>query len=83
MARQGIDRFLQQKPHFTITTDLHPAPIQGNEQLLLELLANLLENACKYAGDRGDITVSTSTEGSNAILEIKDQGPGIPKNCVN
>ena len=79
VARQGIDRFLQQKPHFTITTDLHPAPIQGNEQLLLELLANLLENACKYAGDRGDITVSTSTEGSNVILEIKDQGPGIPE----
>ena len=79
VARKGIDRFLQQKPHFMITTDIHPAPIQGNEQLLLELLANLLENACKYAGDRGDVTVSTKTEGSNVLLEIKDQGPGIPE----
>ena len=79
VARKVIDRFRQQQPHFAIATSISYAPIQGNEQLLLELLTNLLENASKYAGDQGDVTVSTKTEGNQALLEIKDQGPGIPE----
>jgi len=79
VAHKSVDRFRQQVPNFTITTDISYAPIEGNEQLLLELLTNLLENASKYAGDQGDVTVSTKTEGNQALLEIKDQGPGIPE----
>jgi len=79
VARKSINRFLQQKEHFSVVTDFHSAHVMGNEQLLHELLTNLLENASKYAGDTGDVTVTTTTENNFAILEIKDQGPGIPE----
>jgi two-component system sensor histidine kinase TctE len=56
--------------------DLNPAPISGNAVLVGEMAANIVHNAARY----GARTVSVSTRASNghSILEITDNGPGIP-----
>ncbi|PRY41606.1 sensor histidine kinase [Umezawaea tangerina] len=50
--------------------------VRGREALLARLLGNLLENAERYA--RHTITVRLTVEASSAVLDVRDDGPGIP-----
>jgi two-component system sensor histidine kinase TctE len=59
--------------------ELHPADIQGNELLLQELLANLLDNALRHAPRGGVVTVCCGQDGQAAWLCVEDNGPGIPE----
>jgi signal transduction histidine kinase len=52
--------------------------ISGDWHLLSQALANLLDNALKYAGG-GQIELRVFHENGQAILEVVDQGPGIPE----
>ena len=49
---------------------------RGDENDLLEMLGNLLDNACKYA--RGSVHVGAEREGDRLRLRVSDDGPGIP-----
>jgi signal transduction histidine kinase len=57
--------------------------IEGNRELLSQALANLLDNALKYAGDggngggRGDIDLVMSADERRVRFEVADRGPGI------
>jgi signal transduction histidine kinase len=51
--------------------------ILGERHLLSQALANLLDNALKYA-EGGAIEIAVFREGGKAILEVADHGPGIP-----
>lgn len=79
VAKACIHRSRQTENTLTLVEGLDSVIIFGNEQLLEELLVNLLDNAFKYSGDRGKIYVTTRTENAHALLEVKDEGPGIPK----
>jgi signal transduction histidine kinase len=50
--------------------------VRGSE--LNQVWTNLIDNAIQALGDRGTITIRTRREGSCAIVEIGDDGPGIP-----
>ncbi len=53
--------------------------MQGNADLLVQALANLLDNAIKYA-PRGAVIVVSAQYGEDAIsLDVADNGPGIPE----
>lgn len=52
--------------------------VQGNALLLREALSNLIDNAIRYAGAGATVTVSLRREGAEALLEVADNGPGIP-----
>ena len=60
----------------------HPILITGNPVMLRELLSNLLDNALHYTPHDGNgrVTVRARTDegGGLAILEVEDNGPGIP-----
>ncbi|MGH1485152.1 MAG: ATP-binding protein [Cellvibrionaceae bacterium] len=49
----------------------------GDEADLLEVLGNLIDNACKYGKD--SITISTIKDNKGLELRISDNGPGIPE----
>ncbi len=51
-----------------------PAQIHGDRDLLIQLLANLIQNALRY-GNSGE-TITLQVQGP--VLSVKDQGPGIP-----
>jgi signal transduction histidine kinase len=63
-----------------------PAPVRGNRELIGQALANLLDNAIKYAGattHRADgvaaeIVVTAQAKGDQVMLGVGDRGPGIP-----
>jgi signal transduction histidine kinase len=62
----------------TLEVDLQPtACIEGDKDLLLEALANLLDNAIKFSPEQGHVKISLSSVKSGAIVSVADTGPGI------
>ena len=68
-----------------------PAAFKGNRELMSQALANLVDNAIKYAapepkpapgsanGDRPGILVKASADKDQVVLTVSDHGPGIPE----
>jgi signal transduction histidine kinase len=63
------------------------APVRGNRELVSQALANLVDNAIKYAapdsaqvnGTQREIVVKAAAgEGDRILLTVADAGPGIP-----
>ncbi|MFN4342959.1 MAG: sensor histidine kinase [Azonexus sp.] len=59
--------------------ELQPAVVHGNEILLEELLANLLDNALRHTPIGGVVTVACGVADGRAWLSVEDSGPGIPE----
>ena len=62
------------------------APVRGNRELVSQALANLVDNAIKYAGPNGkangapaEIVVRAGDDGERIALSVADRGPGIPR----
>jgi len=61
-----------------------PARLTGNRDLVSQALANLVDNAIKYArheepgAANGEIVVAARGEGNGIELAVSDHGPGIP-----
>jgi two-component system OmpR family sensor kinase len=55
-----------------------PARIMGDREGLRALLANLVDNAVRYTQERGRVDVSTFTADGEAVIEVTDNGSGIP-----
>jgi two-component system sensor histidine kinase KdpD len=66
--------------NLTIRTDISDnLPLIAVEPPLIEhLLANLFENAVNYAGPRATVDVVAHSAETALVLEIADNGPGIP-----
>jgi PAS domain S-box-containing protein len=54
-----------------------PAWIMGDHKRVVQVLANLLGNACKYTPVGGHIRVSMTVRGSSVVLRVLDDGIGI------
>jgi two-component system sensor histidine kinase BaeS len=53
-----------------------PATVVGDRDRLAQVVANLVENALKYAVSRADVRVTA--DATHAWLVVADDGPGIP-----
>jgi len=56
------------------------AQIRGSERLLHSAIENVLRNAVRYTKDKVD--VSLQTNGTKAIITIRDYGEGIPEDEI-
>jgi len=52
--------------------------VAGNAQLLTALAANLVDNAVRYTQEGGAVTARCRRQGAEVVLEVEDNGPGIP-----
>ena len=63
------------------------AAVRGNRELVSQALANLVDNAIKYAGPdaskingaAAEILVKAGADGERITLSVADRGPGIPE----
>lgn len=65
-----------------LTVSAEPVEVHGVRELLAQALANLVDNAIKYGvspdGARGRIEVTLRRVGEEAVVGVRDSGPGIP-----
>ncbi|WP_313352235.1 HAMP domain-containing sensor histidine kinase [Paracoccus sp. (in: a-proteobacteria)] len=54
------------------------AAVQGDQQLLTQMIANLVENALRHCHAGTRIKVRMSRADDSVLLEVSDNGPGIP-----
>ncbi|MCU0956071.1 MAG: sensor histidine kinase [Hydrogenophaga sp.] len=69
-AEQGLDLGL-------VSCD--PVMAWGDEHALRTLLDNVVDNAIRYAGSGTRIDVALRRQGDTAVLDVSDDGPGIPE----
>jgi len=62
----------------TVDCRLTPAPVLADPRWLYQVITNLLTNALKFTPPDGRVTISTSRDGPDAVLDVTDTGPGIP-----
>lgn len=55
------------------------APVYGHRQLLAQMLSNLLDNALKYGGAGGSLSLAVRADAERVELAVADAGPGIPE----
>ena len=60
-----------------LVSDLSPVSVQGDEAALKRAVANLVDNAIRYAPPGSDVTLGVGREDGWAWLAVRDRGPGI------
>lgn len=82
-AAEQVDPMLRAKQH-TLQMEL-PGPqfmVQGDRKRLVQVFANVLQNAVKYTPNGGSIAVSTGMEGDEGWVRIADNGIGMTREMV-
>jgi PAS domain S-box-containing protein len=66
--------------HLTVHTEIaQPLPaLRANPIRLRQVLDNVVGNAIKYSHTNGEIKIIIHCEGDQMILQVTDEGPGIP-----
>jgi signal transduction histidine kinase len=69
----------------SIRVDCESAPgviVRGDRARLKQVIVNLLDNAIKYTPRGGRIALSVRREGAYAVLDVTDNGVGIPSEAL-
>lgn len=70
---------LGEEKSLRLATSLDVRPVfKGDRDLLFQALANLLDNAIKYAPPQSEISCRLEAADDGARLVLSDKGPGIP-----
>ena len=68
--------------HLETALPATPLWVRADRSRLLQVFANLLGNAAKYTPPGGRIVLSAGAEGSEAVVEVSDNGIGIPADAL-
>jgi len=60
-----------------IETELSDVVIIGDKEEMRTVVDNLISNAINHSPDDGTVSVYLNSDGKSAILDVKDEGPGI------
>lgn len=66
----------------SLTLELEPAIIQADETLFATLVVNLIDNARKASETGKEIQVCCKKRHNHVLIQVKDQGSGIPKEQI-
>jgi len=62
----------------SLAVDLADRPVvPGDRDLLLEAVANLVDNAVKFTPVGGDVRLALLRRGDDVVVQVRDTGPGI------
>jgi signal transduction histidine kinase len=81
LVRETVDAFAsslsRQGFTFTVEEDRPTPHVSADSAAIEQSLANLLDNAVKYSGDARVVTVRVRAAGTEARIEVTDNGVGI------
>jgi len=78
VGEEWIPQALKRDIDFGLIAPPGPVTITGDERLLGEALSNLIDNALRYTGVGGHVSVIVESE-PQPTLCVQDDGPGIPE----
>jgi PAS domain S-box-containing protein len=67
----------EKRQRLTLTRPSQTCEVNADTARLTQCIANLLTNAARYTDAGGEIRVSATTEGSDAVVTVSDTGIGI------
>jgi heavy metal sensor kinase len=73
---------IAEEKSITILQAGEPAEVAGDRFRLQQVIVNLLDNAIKYSPAGGRIQLDTHAVNGEALLEVTDEGPGIPDEAL-
>ena len=74
---------LAEEKSITVQCDVQPGVgVEGDPSRLKQVVVNLLDNAIRYTGEGGAISVSTARKNGWATLMVADNGAGIPPEAL-
>lgn len=86
VAMQAIERaepMLRERSHeFTASLPAEPVYVNGDLVRLVQIVANLLDNAAKYTPPSGQVSLQLETVGQTAELRVVDNGAGMAGDVV-
>ncbi|MGD8309349.1 MAG: HAMP domain-containing sensor histidine kinase, partial [Chromatiales bacterium] len=59
-------------------TEVEHVDVTGDRDSLRTIMDNLVSNAVRHSPDSGRLWVRVKTDGQHAVVEVQDEGPGIP-----
>ncbi len=74
VVEAAVERARRHAPGVRFDVEIEPCLVQGSPARLHRAVANLLDNAVKFAGGRGPVEVRLRADGE---LTVRDHGPGI------
>ena len=72
-ARKGVDLGFEL---------IQPIMTKGEPVLIATMIRNLIDNATRFTPPGGRVDIGVFREGSEAVLQIEDTGPGIPSGDI-
>ena len=72
----------QEKAIALRTTTEDRVYVEGDRTRLQQVVANLIDNAIKYTQECGTVEASVHRESGKAVLQVSDNGAGIPAEAV-
>ena len=63
----------------TMTTEATSARLLGDRELLIQMLGNLVENACRHSPPGAHIRIGSAARDGGRLFWVQDTGPGIPE----
>ena len=62
----------------TVSVPQQPIYLDADQVRLSQVVSNLLNNACKFAGNGGRISLTAGRHEDDVVISVKDNGIGIP-----
>lgn len=60
-----------------VSGSLAPLVVEGGREELTTIVDNLVSNAIKFSPEGATVTITLTRDGDSAVLDVKDQGPGV------
>ena len=66
-----------------VSLNLQKCLLSGNREQLRALLDNVIANAIRFSPDGGNLTIDLCREDEKVVIQVKDEGPGVPDSEQN
>ena len=73
---------VEKRHELSMTLAPGPLPLDADPTRLVQVFANLLNNAAKYTDDGGHIALDVTTEDGEAVVSVRDDGMGMRPELV-
>ena len=78
---EGLKRLAEEQGVQIDVAVSRDAVIRGDEQQVGLLVRNLVDNAIRYTDKNGHVSIRVARDDTEAVLEVEDDGAGIPLNA--